>query len=78
MREYFDDLDDIELDDNEIVNRLMREWEMEDRRKAGGVRRVPARVLAALADDDIEDDLDDDDSYDEFEDDGADQYDDDY
>lgn len=79
MREYFDDFDDIELDDNEIVDRLMREWEMEERRRVKGARRAPARALMPLVEEDLDDDLDEDSGgFDDFEDDGADAYDDDY
>lgn len=60
MREFFDDVYDIELDDNEIIDRLMREWEMEERRQMSGTRRVPARTPAAALHADEEDDLDDD------------------
>lgn len=74
MREHDDDFDDFELDDNEVVNRLMREWEMEDRRKAKGAKRTRARILRAPPVEEADDDLDDDcESYDDFDD-----FDDDY
>ena len=68
MRKYDDDFDDIELDDNEIVNRLMREWELEERRKVPGAKRTPARVLRAPPDEEADNEFDDDSGpYDDYE-----------
>jgi hypothetical protein len=79
MREYSEDFNDIEFDDNEIIDRYMREWEMAERRKATGARRVPARSLSALIKEDIDVDLDDDSGpYDDFDNDDATDYDDEF
>ena len=77
MRELFDDFDDIELDDNEIIERLMREMEEDERRqKEGGVARTAGKsrygFVRKLDDDgaDLDDELDDDDDigdYDDYE-----------
>lgn len=81
MREYFDDFNDIELDDNELIDRLMREWEMEDRRKVTSTRRGPGWKRRWQMDDDGDEDFEDDaeDEYGEYEyDDESEDYDDDY
>jgi hypothetical protein len=52
MREYFDDVDDIELDDNEIIDRLMRKWAMEERRKVKATRRGARPKRSRSFDDD--------------------------
>ncbi len=70
MRELFDDFNDIELDDNEIIERLMREMEDEERRQQAsghsgpGKRRRFEFVDRDNGDEDY-DDFDDDDSDDE-------------
>ena len=79
MREYLDDVDDIELDDNEIIDRIMREWAMEERRKVKAIRRGPGPKRRRSFDDD-DDDFDDDldDGYDDYDYEDDDDFDDEY
>lgn len=85
MRELFDDFNDIELDDNEIIERLMREMEEEERRlKEGGAARPASKRRYGFAaqfvdndeaDEELDDEFDDDD--DDYDDEDYDDYDDD-
>lgn len=74
MRPFYDDFDESEFGDNEMVNKIMREQEREERRLASHRRRGPSlkRRHEVL---EPQDDVSDDDDYDDFEED--DEYDDD-
>ncbi len=65
MRKVYDDFEEFELDDNEIVRRIMREQAREEMRMASRRRKGPAsRYPSNGYDYDDESDLDDD--YDDF------------
>ena len=69
MREFFDDFNDIEFDDNEIIERLMREMEEDDRRQKHAGTAGPRSKRRYGFDDRSADDDEADDEFDEFDDD---------
>lgn len=72
MRTVYDDIDDFEFDDNEIVKRMLREQAREELQMASRRRHGPSDKRR------WEDDEDDDDDYDDFDDDDPDDDYDDY
>lgn len=80
MRELFDDFNDIEFDDNEIIERLMREMEEEERRQtaAGPARKRRYSFDRPVDDNDPDEEYDDELDEDDDDDDDDDDYDDDY
>ena len=76
MREFYDDFNDIEFDDNEIIERLMLEMEHEERRLKDAVAFGPRRKRRFSFDDGFDDDIDDD--YDDLDDEDDDYDDEDY
>jgi hypothetical protein len=65
MREFFDDFNDIEFDDNEIIERLMREMEEGDRRQKNAGAAGPRSKRRFGFDDRSTDDDEVDEEYDD-------------
>ncbi|MDH3265375.1 MAG: hypothetical protein OEM25_00285 [Gammaproteobacteria bacterium] len=67
MRHYYDELDEFEFDDNDIVSKIMREQEREERRLASK-RNRRSSMKRRHAVPEPQDDFSDIESYDEFDD----------
>lgn len=74
MREFFDDFNDIEFDDNDIIERLMREMEEDERRQKNAGARGPVSKRRYGFVDGPNDDDDSDEGYDDDFDDDDDEY----